>query len=191
MLANNDFGSRNFTFTNSLLHKRFRVGKKIPRLRYVLVHNFLRRQCFTEVEMVNSVDDLKSSCSIQGITHFRDFELLDARIASALNKIIHNSCFKNNVSLEEQQAQKADRFLRGRQIACLTYDHFRVTASTILYLIMPTYSRLFFRMTIFRVRYEMDDNFLSREQFPPDDILESLHKSRTRESEKLKNLENH
>ena len=31
--------------------------------------------------------------------------------------------------LEEQKAQKEDRFLRGRQIAYLIYDHFRVTGS--------------------------------------------------------------
>ena len=40
-----------------------------------------------EVEMVESVDDLKSPRSIKG-TYGPDFELLDARIASALNKII-------------------------------------------------------------------------------------------------------
>ena len=71
-----------------------------------------------EVEKATSVDDLKSSRSIQGITLFFDFELLDARTASALNKIIPNSYFKKKVSVE-QKAQKADRFLRGRQIACL------------------------------------------------------------------------
>ena len=46
-----------------------------------------------EVEMVDSADDLKSSCSVRGI-RMPDFEVLDARIASALNKIIHNSHFK-------------------------------------------------------------------------------------------------
>ena len=45
-----------------------------------------------------------------------DFEVLDTRIASALNKIIHNVHFKR-ISLEEQKAQKEDRFLRGRQVA--------------------------------------------------------------------------
>ena len=58
-----------------------------------------------------------------------NFEVLDARIASALNKIIHNSHFKRRISLEERKAQKQDRFLRGRQIAYLIYDHFRVTGS--------------------------------------------------------------
>ena len=34
---------------------------------------------------------------------------------------------KKKVSLEEQKAQKEDRFLRGRQIAFMIYDYFRVT----------------------------------------------------------------
>ena len=63
--------------------------------------------------MVDSLDVSKSSRSIQGSTHFPDFEMLDARIASALNKIIQNSYFKKKVSLEELKAQKEDRFLRG------------------------------------------------------------------------------
>ena len=75
-----------------------------------------------EVEMVDSVDDLKSSHSIQGLLISRIFEMLDGRIASALNKIFQNSFFKKKVSLEEQEAQKEDRFLRGRQIACMIYD---------------------------------------------------------------------
>ena len=39
-----------------------------------------------------------------------DFEVLDASIASALNRIIHNSHFKRRVSLEEQKAQKRGPF---------------------------------------------------------------------------------
>ena len=66
-----------------------------------------------EVEMVESVDDLKSSRSIRG-TLGPDSELLDARIASALNRIIQNTRFKKKVSLEEMQAQKEHRFLRGK-----------------------------------------------------------------------------
>ena len=45
------------------------------------------------MEMVDSVDDLKSPSSVRGI-RMPKFEVLDARIASALNKIIHNSHFK-------------------------------------------------------------------------------------------------
>ena len=83
-------------------------------------------QWIKEVEMVDSVDDFKSSSSIRG-TSMSNFEVLDASIASALNRIIHNSHFKRMVSLEEQKAQKHDRFFRGRQIAYLIYEYFRVT----------------------------------------------------------------
>ena len=59
--------------------------------------------------------------------------MLDAKIVSALNKIIQNSPFKKKVSLEEQKAQKEDRFLRGRQIAFKIYDYFRVTGALTQY----------------------------------------------------------
>ena len=70
----------------------------------------------------------KSSRSIKS-TEFPNFETLDAKIASSLNKIIQNSYFKKKVSLEEQKAPKEDQFLRGRQIAYMTYDYFRVTGT--------------------------------------------------------------
>ena len=54
-----------------------------------------------EVEMVDAL-------KFQGYPHFPIFEMLDARIASALNKIIQNSHFKEKVSLEEQKAQTED-----------------------------------------------------------------------------------
>ena len=85
-------------------------------------------QWIKEVELVDSVEELRSSSSTRGIS-MPNFEVLDARIASALNKIIHNSHFKRKISLEEQKAQKEDRFLRGRQIAYLIYEQFRVTGT--------------------------------------------------------------
>ena len=51
-----------------------------------------------EVEMVESVDDLKYSCSFRG-TQAPDCEVPDAKIASALNRIIHNTRFKKKVSV--------------------------------------------------------------------------------------------
>ena len=106
-----------------------------------------------EVEMVESVDDLQSSCSVRGIqirgTPGPDFELLDAKIASALNKIIKNTRFKNKVSLEEMKAHKEDRFFRGRQIADLIYEYGSL-GPTILSKTIPTYLLLLFEMMIFR-----------------------------------------
>ena len=81
-----------------------------------------------EVEMVVSMDELKPSRSVAG-KNVPNFEVLDATIASALNKIIQNSHFKKKVSLEEQKAQTGDRFLRRRHIALMICDYFRVTGA--------------------------------------------------------------
>ena len=82
-----------------------------------------------EVEMARSTDDLVTSQSVEGRSDVPDFEMLDARIASALRKIIINTSFKRRVSVEEQRAQKHNRHLRGRQIAYMIYDHFQATGA--------------------------------------------------------------
>ena len=134
------------------------------------------------------LDDLKSSSSIRGIS-MPNFEVLDARIASALNKIIHNSHFKRRISLEEQKAQKQDRFLRGRQIACLIYDCFRVTGA---HDSVENYADLFTislrNDDIQEFVSKWDGILLSMTKIPPDDILEGLYKLRIRESDKLKTV---
>ena len=118
-----------------------------------------------------------------------NFEVLDAKIASALNRIIHNSHFKRRVSLEEQKAQKEDRFLRVRQIAFMIYDYFRVycVRDTVL-----DYADLF-SVTLhvdniqdFDTRW--DEVRLSLSKTPSDDFLESLYKLRIREFAQLKTV---
>ena len=114
--------------------------------------------------------------------------MLDARIASASNMIIQKSYFKKKVSLEEQKAQKEDRF-RGRQSACMIHDYVRVTGAhdTVL-----DYADLF-SITLrnddvqdFETRW--DEILLSMTKIPPDDILESLYKLRILESDQLKTV---
>ena len=140
------------------------------------------------VEMVDSVDNLKSSSSIRSIS-MPNFEVLDARIASALNKIIHNSHFKRRISLEEQEAQKEDRFLRGRQIAYLIYEQFRVTGANDS---VENYSDLFTislrNDDIQEFDSQWDGVLLSMMKIRHDEILEGLYKLRMRESEKLKTV---
>ena len=141
-----------------------------------------------EVELVDSVDDFKTSCSVRGI-QMPNFEVLHAKIASALNKIIHNSHFKRRISLEEQKAQKQDRFLRGRQIACLIYDYVRVTG---IHDSVENYTDLFTislrHDDIQEFDSKSDGILLSMTKIPHDDILEGLYKLRIRESEKLKTV---
>ena len=145
-------------------------------------------QWIKEVELVDSVDDLKSSCSVRGF-QMPNFEVLDAKIASALNRIIHNTQFKRKVSLEEQKAQKEDRFFRGRQIAYLIYEYFLVTGANDS---VENYADLFTIVLrnddIQEFDAKWDGIAWSMTKIPSDDILEGVCKLVIRESEKLKTV---
>ena len=137
-----------------------------------------------EVELVDS----RSSLSTRGIS-MPNFEVLDARIASALNRIIHNTQVKRKVSLEEQKASKEDRF-RRRQIAYLIYEYFRVTGANDS---VENYADLCTIALRNDDIQEFDRNgmdFLkkSTNKIPSYDILEGLYKLRIRESGKLKTV---
>ena len=93
------------------------------------------------------------------------------------------------MSLEEQKAQKQDRSLRGRQIACLIYEYFWVTGANDS---VDNYADLFTislrNDDIQEFDSKWDGILLSMTKIPPDDILEGLCKLRRRESEKLKTV---
>ena len=119
-----------------------------------------------------------------------NFEVLDAKIASVLNKIIHNSHFKRRIiSLEEQEAQKQDRFLRGRQIAYLIYEYFSAIGANDS---VENYADLFTIVLrnddIQEFDSKWDGILLSMTKIPHDDILEGLFKLRIREFEKLRTV---
>ena len=141
-----------------------------------------------EVKMVESVDDFKSSCSVRGI-QMPKFEVLDAKIASALNRIIHNTPSRERSVWRNKKPKKEDRFLRGRQIAYLIYEYFRVTGANDG---QGNYADLFTIVLRNDDIQEFDSTWdgilLSMTKIPSDDILEGLYKLRIRESEKLKTV---
>ena len=140
------------------------------------------------MEMVDSVDDLMFSSSIRGI-QMPNFEVLDARIASALNKIIHNSQFKRRISLEEQKGPEAGPFPSWQTDCLLDLRSFPVTGS---HDSVENYTDLFTIVLRNDDIQEFDSKWegilLPITKIPHDDILEGLYKLRTRESEKLKTV---
>ena len=133
------------------------------------------------------MDDLRSSSSTSGIS-MPNFEVLDARIASALNKIIHSSHFKRRISLEEQMPRsRTVSFEVDRSY--LIYDHYRVTGT---HDSVENYTDLFTIVLrnddIQEFDSKWDGILLSMTKIPPDEILEGLYKLRIRESEKLKTV---
>ena len=61
-----------------------------------------------EVEIAISMDDLMTSRWITGRTEFPDYDMLDAKIASALKKLITKMHFRRRVCIEGLRAQKYD-----------------------------------------------------------------------------------
>ena len=140
------------------------------------------------MQWIKKMDELRSSSSTRGIS-MPNFEVLDARNASALNKIIHNSHVKRRIRLEEQKAQKQDSFLRGRQIAYLIYDYFRVTGAHDSVGNCADLFTISLRNDDIQEFYsKWDGILLSMTKIPPDYILEGLYKLRIRESQKLKTV---
>ena len=70
-----------------------------------------------KVELIDSVDESRSSSSTRGIS-MPNSEVLDARIASALNEIIHHSQFKKENQSGGTKGPEAGPF-PSRQTECL------------------------------------------------------------------------
>ena len=91
--------------------------------------------------------------------------------------------------MEEQKAQKQDRFLRGRQIAYLIYEYFRVTGANDSVENYADFFTIVLRSDdIQEFDSKWDGILLSKTKIPSDDLLEGLYELRTRESEKLKTV---
>ena len=122
----------------------------------------------------------------------RMFQILKCwtrRLVLLLNKINQNSHFKKKVSLEEQKAQKEDRFLGGSQIAFMIYDYFRVTGAhdTVLdYGDLSSVTLHDDNVQEFDARW--CEVLLSKSKIPSDDFLESLYKLTIRVSDQLKTV---
>ena len=73
------------------------------------------------MEMVDSLDEFESLRSVAG-KKFPNFEMMDAKVNSALNENIQNPHFKKKVSLEEPKkrtvsTRKTDRLHDLRQLS--------------------------------------------------------------------------
>ena len=83
-----------------------------------------------EVKIAKSIDDLMTSQSFTGRRDFPDYDMLDAMIAS-----------------------KYDRFLRGRQIAYMIYEHFRATGADEAVRLLSRFRRSMGSSSVIRQRH--------------------------------------
>ena len=145
-------------------------------------------QWIKEVELVDSVDDLRSSSFLRGIS-MPNFEVLDAKFALALHRIFHCSHFKRRIGLEEEKAHQQDRFFRGSQIAYLIYDYFRVTGiHDSVENFADLFTIVFQNDDIQEFDSKWDGILFSMTKIPLDDHLEGLYILRNEGLKKHKNV---
>ena len=82
-------------------------------------------QWIKETEAAKSLDDLITPKSVTG-NDFPDYEELDLMMASASKRCYDKQTHHwKNISVDEQRAQKNNRFLRGRHVSYLIFEYFR------------------------------------------------------------------
>ena len=87
----------------------------------------LALQWIKEIETAKFMEDLITPKSIKG-KDFPHYEELVLMMAAALQRCYDkHTHFRKRISVEEQRAQKDNRFLRERQIAYLVYEYVRPT----------------------------------------------------------------
>ena len=158
----------------------FALGKKKIQDWGVLLSKFPwgRYALNKEVEVVNSVYDLKTSCSIQRFTPFLDSESLTQGLyRSWTRSSIILISREVSVWMIKRHRKQSDSCAEERSLTWSTITSGSLTSLT-PYSIIPTYLRLFFGMTTCRIKYEMGWNFIVNGA--------SLYKLRIRGSEKLK-----
>ena len=114
----------------------------------------------------------------------------DAMSASALKKLLDKHVrFRRRVSVEEQRAQKDDRFLRGRQIAYIIHEHFRATG---------VYEAVQGLSDLLNIRLQngdaqcfdrrWDHALLAASEIPTEIVLEGLYQSELQDSVQLQTV---
>ena len=116
--------------------------------------------------------------------------MLDAMIASVLKKLLDKHVhFRKRVSVEEQRAQKYNRFLRGRQIAYMIYEHFRATgACEAVHGLSDSFNICSQNDDVQDFDVRRDQAPLSTSDMPSDVVLEGLYKSKLQDSVQLQTV---
>ena len=141
------------------------------------------------IEATKSLDDFITPKSITG-KDFPDCEESDLMMASALERCYDKQThFRKQISVEEQRAQKHNRFLRGRQIPYLIHEYFRPTGS---------YDEIQGLSGMFSTKLENDDikdfdvtweqELLLTSYFPSDKVSEGLYVSMMQDSAQVQTI---
>ena len=97
---------------------------------------------------------------------------------------------EKRVSVEEQRAQEHDRFLRGRPIADVIYEHFRATgADEAVQSLSDLFRKNAYRMMTFKISIQDGTKLYSHQvKIPTKMVLEGLYNSKSQDSVQLQTV---
>ena len=137
-------------------------------------------QWIKEIEAGKSLDDFITQKSITG-KDFPDYEELDLMMASATRRHDKQTHFRNEINIEEQRTHKDNRFLRGRQIAHLIYEYFRIVGSGLFSIKLDNDD-----IQDFDLRWEQA--LFVTSDHPSDKVFEGLYVSKLQDSSQIQTI---
>ena len=139
-----------------------------------------------KVKMTDSVDYLLFSSPVKGI-QMSNFKVLDAKIASILNKIIHNFFFQKRVSLVNKWPKSRTVFFAENYLPHLWVlpGHWSQRFCRELRRPIHHWSS---KWRYSGIRFYVGRNFVVHDEIPHGEILEGLYKLRLRASQKIKTV---
>ena len=143
-------------------------------------------QWIKEVEMATSIDDLMTSQSIAGRRDFTDYEMLDAKVASTLKKIIECALPKECQRRRATRSENTNDSYEEGRLHNMIYEHFRASGA---YEAVKGLSDLFKKASTDDHVQDCDTKFdqarLAASEMPTETVLEGLYKFKLQDSVQL------
>ena len=115
-----------------------------------------------------------------------EFGVLDCKLAAAFGRIL-NGEIGRQVNLAEEKAAKHGHMLKGRQIAYMVMDYFKITAQEGAILELDDLVSLQLHSNnLKKFTHEWESTLIGLKSAPSDDMLEALFKREIREADQLK-----
>jgi len=125
---------------------------------------------------------------VEELSNSEDFPELDALLATEWDKIITGD-FKKTIQVLEYNLMKEKKMIKGRQISCLVFDHFRLSDVDGAMLNWDEIIRVELKMPGDNVRQFLnvwDTTFTNINNLPDQDFMESMFRCQLEKSPSLK-----
>jgi hypothetical protein len=132
------------------------------------------------------ISAVETAASYESLADSGEFGVLDCKLAAAFGKIL-NGEIGRQVNLAEEKAAKNGHMLKGRQIAYMVMDYFKITAQEGAILELDDLVSLQLHSSnLKKFTHDWESTLIGFKSAPSDDMLEALFKREIRKADQLK-----